>query len=82
MDLSLFVALKTLETVHYLIWFMTRALSSNFGKGPLTKIGKNDLLNVKIWTITDLKRNNGSKTHPYNQVILVFKYHSKIGHCF
>ena len=41
--------------------------SSNFGKRPLDKIGKNDRLNIKI---NDIEHNMDSKIYPQNQINL------------
>ena len=46
----------------------SKALSSNFGKRPLAKLGKTDQLNVKIGK--NKQHKNGSKIYPQNQVIL------------
>ena len=47
-----------------------RAFSSNFGKRPLAKIGKNDRLDIKIGRNFNIEHNKGSKIYPQNQVIL------------
>ena len=47
-----------------------RAFSSNFGKRPLAKIGKNDQLHPKLGEINNIEHNKGSKMYPQNQVIL------------
>ena len=68
------------------------ALSSNFRKRPLTKIGKKMIdLTSKLGEINDIEHNKGSKIHPQNQVILgcimpsiplKHKYHSDMSQCF
>ena len=47
-----------------------RAFSSNWGKCPWPKLGKNDQLNIKTGEINDIEHNKGSKIYPQNQVIL------------
>ena len=48
-----------------------RALSKNFGKIPLAKIGKKIIdLTSKLGEINDIENNKGSKIYPQNQVIL------------
>ena len=47
-----------------------RSFSSNFGKRPLAKLGKNDDLTSKLGEIKDMEHNKGSKIYPQNQVIL------------
>ena len=48
-----------------------RSFSSNFGKRPLTKIGKKMInLTSKLGEIYDIEHNKGSKIYPQNQIIL------------
>ena len=54
----------------FCVFLPSRALSSNSGKRPLAKIGKNDQLNIKLGKIYHIEHNNGSKIYPQNQVIL------------
>ena len=50
---------------------MTKALSSNFGKRPLAKIGEKMIdLSSKFEEINDIICKKGSKIYPQNQVIL------------
>ena len=85
---ALRVNLDLWSTVQYTC-SLDRAFSSNFGKRPMAKIGKNDHLTAKLGETNDIQHNKGSKVYPQNQVIsdfimptipLVFKYHSDMGH--
>ena len=46
------------------------AFSSNLGKGPWPKLGKNDHFTAKLGEINNIEHNKGSKIYPQNQVIL------------
>ena len=49
------------------------ALSSNFGKRPLAKIGEKMIdLTSKLRKINDIKHNNGSKIYSQNQFYRLF----------
>ena len=77
--------------------YTIRAVSSNFWKRPLAKIGEKMIdLTSKLGEINGIEHtcNKDSKIYPQNQVILdcimssiplkhkCLKYHSDMGHCF
>ena len=68
--------------------FLSRAFSSNFGKGPSQNWEKMVNLTSKLGEINDIEHNKDSKIYP--QICIMprlplstgFKYHSDMGYCF
>ena len=69
-DFTVYFACMVGLDMHIFDSWNNRALSSNFGKRPLGKIGKIINLLSKLGKVINIKHNYGSKIYPKNQVIL------------